>query len=223
MSYSGKLELRNKAIELRKQGTSMREIQKLLTVSKSSVSRWVQDVVLTDDQVIKLYANKKTGGLKGNYVASQNKIARRKLLTKELLDKGIMEVGHLSKRDRFIAGIALYFGEGDKTDKSIGFTNSDSRSIDFMSKWLREFCKIDESKFRGKLYIHDTLDEHSAKTYWSKLTCIPLEQFTKSTIVPHNSERRRKSILPHGVFKIVINDINLHRKMMGWISGLFKL
>ncbi len=217
------LYLHHKAITLRKKGVSVREIQKKLGVSKSTISRWVRDIQLTEEQVANLYKNKTTGSLKGNYIASQNKIKTRLVTTQKLLDDGIKEVGTLCKRDRFIAGIALYFGEGDKTDKSVGFTNGDSRSILFMSKWFREFCNIDEKKFRGKMYIHDTLDEKAAKVYWSGLTHIPESQFTKSYIVPNNPNRLRKSILPHGVFKIVINDINLHRKIMGWISGLFKI
>jgi hypothetical protein len=223
MSYSGKLELRNKAIELRKQGKSMRAIQKQLSVSKSSVSRWVRDVKLSKKQIRDLYISKRTGLLKGSYVASQNKINNRKKAVEQLLQYGRKEVGLLSRRDKFIAGIALYFGEGDKTDKSVGFTNGNPHAIVFMIFWLREYCKVKPNKFRANLYIHDNLDEKAAKKYWSGLTSIPIKQFTKSHIVTHNPNRFRKSVLPYGVLRIVVNDISLHRKIMGWISGVFEI
>jgi hypothetical protein len=85
--------------------------------------------------------------LKGSYVASQNKINNRKKAVEQLLQYGRKEVGLLSRRDKFIAGIALYFGEGDKTDKSVGFTNGNPHAIVFMIFWLREYCKVKPNKF----------------------------------------------------------------------------
>ncbi|MBP9816356.1 helix-turn-helix domain-containing protein [Candidatus Woesebacteria bacterium] len=223
MSHSGKIQLRHKAIELRKKGFSMREIQKQLSVSKSSVSRWVQEIQLTEKQILRLYASKKTGSLKGSYIASQNKIKIKKLAIEQSLHDGRKEIGPLSSRDKFIAGVALYFGEGDKTDKSVGFTNGNPQAVSFMCQWLREFCHVTPTKFRANLYIHDNLDEIDAKKFWSKLSSIPISQFTKSQIVANNPSRYRKSILPRGVIRIVVNDISLHRKIMGWISGVFEI
>ena len=47
-------EEKSKAIELRKNGVSIKQISKILGVSKSSVSVWVREVVLTDKQEEKL-------------------------------------------------------------------------------------------------------------------------------------------------------------------------
>jgi hypothetical protein len=60
--------------------------------------------------------------------------------------KGKTEVGSLSKRDRFVTGLALYAAEGNKTDGHIGFTNADPDLILFMSRWFREFLEIPEKK-----------------------------------------------------------------------------
>ena len=49
-----KVEEKNRAIGLRKQGKSMNEIVKEIGVSKASVSLWVRDVVLTKNQKIGL-------------------------------------------------------------------------------------------------------------------------------------------------------------------------
>ncbi|XOB41097.1 MAG: helix-turn-helix domain-containing protein [Candidatus Nealsonbacteria bacterium] len=222
MVYVGKLELKLKARKLRKKGISIKEIQKTLGVSRSSVSLWVRDVRLSKSQLEKLYLNKKTGALKGSIIAAMNKIRAREELTKRLIKEGIRELGDLSKRDRFIAGVSMYFAEGEKGDKHVAFSNSDSRSIKFMMSWLREFCKIPEAKFRGSIYLHDNLDEKKAKKFWSKLTKIPLSQFTKTYIVKNNPNRLRKTKNIYGVFRIRISDVNIQRKIIGWISGLFK-
>ena len=222
MSYAGKLELKLKARELRKKGLSVKEIQKRLKVSRSSVSLWVRDVKLTKKQLERLYLNKKTGSLKGSIIAAMNKIRAREELVKKLMREGKKEMGRISRRNRFITGVALYFAEGEKSSEHVGFSNSDPRAIKFMAGWFREFCKIPEEKFRCSLYIHDNLDEKKAKKFWSKLTKMSLAQFGKSYIVKNNPHRLRKVKHIYGVLRIGANDVNLHRKIMGWISGIFK-
>jgi DNA-binding CsgD family transcriptional regulator len=222
MGYAGKLKLKQEAIKLRKNGLSVKEIQRRLQVSRSSVSLWVRDIKLTQKQIRKLYLNKRTGALRGCIVAAMNKIRQREELTYRLRQQGKREVGDISKRDRFIAGIMMYFAEGDKGDKSISFSNSDSRAMKFMIDWFREFCKIPEAKFCCHLYIHDNLDEVKAKKFWSRILELPLTQFKKSYIVENNPKRFRKTKNIYGVLRISISDVNLHRKIMGWIEGVLQ-
>jgi len=222
MVYAGKLELKLKARSLRKKGLSIGAIQKRLKVSRSSASLWVRDVKLSKKQFEKLYLNKKTGGLKGSIIAAMNKIKRRKELTQRLMEEGIKEVGGLSKRDRFLTGIAMYFAEGNKRDGSVGFSNTDPKAIKFMVHWFRDICKVPKEKFCASIYLHDNLDEKKAKKFWSNLIRIPLSQFRKSYIVKNNPHRLRKVRHIYGVLRITVNDINLHRKIMGWISGVFR-
>lgn len=223
MSYSGKLELKFKAQTLRKKGISVREIQKNLSVSRSSVSLWVRDVKLTKEQLQKLYSNQRTGGLKGSVIASMNKIKKRIKITKKLFELGKSEVTNLTVKDKFIVGIALYFAEGNKADKSVTFSNSDSRAIKFMVDWLRSYCHVPETKFRCSIYLHDNLNEGTAKKFWSTLTNIPLTQFTKSYIVKNNYKKFRKTKHVTGICRISVSDVNLHRRIMGWISGMFEV
>lgn len=223
MSYSGKLELKSHARDLRSSGLSIKEIQRRLRVSRSSVSLWTRDIKLSNKQLKNLYLNKKTGALKGSIVAALNKKKAREALTKELMAAGEKEVGHLSKRDKFIAGIALYFAEGSKADKNVSFSNSDPRAIKFMMDWFIEECSVLKNRFRINLYLHDNLNELKAKKFWSKLTTIPLSQFGKSYIVKNNRNRFRKVRHINGVLRITISDVNLHRKIMGLISGIFAL
>lgn len=222
MSYAGKLELKLKARDLRKRGLSVKKIERRLKVSRSSVSLWVRDVHLTKKQLERLYLNKRRSGLRGCIIAAMNKIKKRKEITERLMKEGVKEIGKLSRRDKFIAGIALYFAEGNKGDKNVSFSNSDPRAIKFMMDWLRETCKVSETKFRGSLYLHDNLNEVKARQFWSKLIKVPLKQFTKTYIVKNNPHRLRKSKHIYGVFRITVFDVNLHRKIMGWISGMFK-
>jgi len=222
MSYSGKLELKMEAQKLRSQGLSIKNIENKLGVSRSSVSIWVRKVKLSKEQINKLYADKKTGSLRGNYIASRNKIEKTKGLIEKSISDGRKEVGKLSLRDKFIAGIALYFAEGTKSSGNVSFSNSDPRAISFMADWFRKMCKVPEDKFRCYLYIHDDLDEQKAKKFWSNLIGVPLEQFKKSYIVKNNTGRLRKVKHIYGVLNLTISDANLSRKIAGWMLALLE-
>jgi len=222
MGYAGKLKEKHKALALRKKGYSYGEILKQLDVSKDTISRWCRDVKLTKSQKLRLYKKKYSGSLRGCIIGAKKKQKEREELTRKLIKEGIKEIGSLSKRDRFITGVAMYYGEGSKTDGSVSFTNTDPEAIKFMVNWLREFCDFSEERLRGSLYIHDDLDKVKAEKYWSKLTRIPLKQFTKAYIAENNPSRLRKVKHPYGVFRVTINIANLHRKIMGWINGVFK-
>ncbi|MAF20808.1 MAG: hypothetical protein CMI55_03955 [Parcubacteria group bacterium] len=223
MGYAGKLDLKLKAQSLRRKGFSVKEIQRKLEVSRSSVSLWVRDIQLSKKQLERLYLNKKTGALRGSIIGAKKKQKEREELTRRLIIKGKEEVGDISSRDRFIAGIAMYFAEGDKRDGSVSFCNTDSAAVRFMVNWIREFCSPPEEKLRGALYIHDDLDEKKAKKYWSKLTGIPLTQFTKSYIAKNNPNRSRKKKHIYGVFRVRISSTILHRKLMGWINKVLEV
>ena len=223
MSYFGKLHLKLEAQEMRKKGLSVRYIQKKLKVSRSSVSLWIRGIKLTQKQLEKLYLNKKTGGLKGSIIAAMNKIRQREDITKKIMEEAFKEVNKLSEREKHLIGIALYFAEGNKADKSVSFSNSDPRAIKFMIDWLRNYCHVPEEKFRCSIYLHDNLNEYSAKKFWSTLINIPISQFTKSYIVKNNLNRFRISKHENGVFRITVSDVSLHRKIMGWISGIFSV
>ena len=91
-----------------------------------------------------------------------------------------------------------------------------------MMGWLRFYCAVPENKFRMSLYLHDNLDEKKAKQFWADLTKIPLAQFGKSYIVKNKPDRLRKTKHIYGVARITASNANLHRKIMGWIAGLFQ-
>lgn len=221
MGYRGKLEEKEKARKLRAKGLSYREILKQVKVSKDSISRWCRDIELTKKQLERLYLNKKTGALRGSIKGAKLQQRRREERTKKLALEGIKEVGSLNKREFFIGGITLYAAEGSKRDERFNFANSDPELIKYMACWLRKFCKPDESRIRGFVYIHDNLDELIAKKFWSKVADIPLHQFRKSYIAKNKKNKLRKQLHKYGIFSIYICDADLKRKIDGWIKGAF--
>lgn len=222
MGYAGKLREKQLALKLRKKGLSYSEIKQQVPVSKDTLSRWCRDVILSVPQMEKLRRKKLKGAEKGRIIGAKKLQLGRIRRTRRLLEKGKREIGALARRDRFIAGIALYLGDGLKGDREAGFSNSNPEIIKFMMKWFREFCKLPEDRFRGQIWIHENLNELRARKYWSKVTGIPLDQFQKSYIAENKLESRkiRKQLHKNGVFAIRVSSVEVQRKILGWIAGV---
>ncbi len=118
-------------------------------------------------------------------------------------------------------GIIAYWTEGSKTkDSLVKFTNTDPEFIKFILKWLREICGVPEDKLRLHLRIHLDTEKEKAENYWSELTNIPKEGRYKTTYKTSGSKGRRHNKLSNGIAPIIVCDLNLFYKIMGWIEGL---
>ncbi|MBI3559023.1 hypothetical protein HY085_01390 [Candidatus Gottesmanbacteria bacterium] len=224
MGYFGKLEEKQTVQRLRRLGWSYGKIKIKVPVSKDSISRWCRNIRLSQKQKLKLLNNKKFGQKKGSMVAAENRHRERieRIKTIRLLAK--KELGRLSKRDKFIAGIAFYAAEGDKADKAGGFANSDPAIIKFMKDWFLDFLKVPMEKLHGAIWIHDNLDAEKAKQFWSNLTGIPFDHFQKTYIAKNkkHSKKIRKNIHQYGVFSLEFYDLEKQRKVIGWTLALTK-
>jgi hypothetical protein len=224
MGYTGRLEEKRKASKLRKKGYSYGEILKKIKVAKSTLSIWCRDIVLTDKQIDALCKRAEDGRFRSRHILGEKRKTERQERIKNLKEQGKREVGELNKRDRFIAGIGLYMGDGSKSPQQLSFANSDPEIIKFMMGWFREFCKIPEEKFHGKLWIHDDQNVKKAKKFWSEITDISLKQFHKPYIAKNkpNSNKIRKKRHEYGIFGIGGAKAETQRKILGWMSGILE-
>jgi hypothetical protein len=125
----------------------------------------------------------------------------------------------MSDRDLFIAGVALYAGDGSKTRGSVTLPNSDPRMLVLFLAFLRRFFVIDESRLRVRLYLHQGLDLEAAVSYWATLTGIPPAQFNKPyRAVADASIRVAKH--PMGCPAIRYHCTSTHRAIMGLVDAL---
>lgn len=224
MGYFGKIEEKTRAIELRKKGMSYSEIRKIVPVSKDTISRWCRDVFLSVNQIEELKGKKLAGSERGRLIGSKVLQKRRLDEIDQLNKQGRFQVGSLSERDRFIAGIALYIGDGYKSDKVFGFTNSDPDTIKFMTDWVREFCELPEEKLYGQIWIHDNLDPNKAKKFWSELTGIPESRFQKTYVSKNkpDSLKVRKQVHKYGIFALRASRASVQRLILGWMAGILE-
>lgn len=224
MGYFGKLNEKNIARNLRQKGYSYSQILNSVKVSKSTLSRWCRDIILTPGQLEEILNKKIEGSKKGRLIGAKKQQELKKINFEMIINQAKKEIGALTKREKFIAGIALYLGDGLKGDMEVGFANSNPQIIKFMANWFRIFFNIKKSKFRGQIWIHDNQDVNKAKAFWSEISGIPTKQFYKTYISKNktNSKKIRKNIHDYGVFSIRILDSKVQRRLIGLSAGILK-
>jgi transcriptional regulator with XRE-family HTH domain len=208
MGYRGKLQEQARARALRADGETLDDIASALGVSKGSVSRWVQGVDFEPRP-------RKKARRRAPNALQQRKAAE----VDRLLAAGRDLIGTLSEREFLVAGAALYAGEGSKTDRELRFTNTDPRLVAFYCAWLRKFVRPDESRLRVRLYLHEGLDVTAATAFWSSMTGIPTNQFTKPYRAAADPTRRH-SKHEHGCVGVDYRSASAHRTVMGLVSAL---
>jgi hypothetical protein len=223
MGYYGKLGEKRTAQTLRGKGYSYKEILQHVHVSKDTISRWCKEITLSKSQEQRLIVRKSNGQKKGSLIAAENKRRKRIETIRMTKIQAKKQIGVFTNRDKFITGIALYAGEGTKTDGQVAFSNANPALIEFMIHWFYDFCHVSTLKLRGALWLHEGKDEKHAMEFWSTISGIPKNQFYKTYIAKNkvDSMKIRKNIHPFGVFAIRISDSALHRRIMGWCSALF--
>lgn len=89
----------------------------------------------------------------------------------------------LSKKELFIAGLFLYWGEGGKTHNScISISNTDPGVLQFTLLWMRKALLIPKEKISVLLHLYSDMDIDETIDYWSNILLIPKNQFSKPYI-----------------------------------------
>ena len=190
-----KYALRIKAREMRSKGESVGGIAKKLGVSKGTVSLWVQDVILTIEQLQNIrkvwIKGTAAGRLKGAWMQKQKRLETMKKMEKE----GIGRFKHLSDKEFFVGGIALYWAEGSKKTRKLEICNSDPKMIKFMINWFRKYFGIETNRFSVRIGINE-IHEHRekiVKKYWSDYLEIPSSQFRRTSYKKAKSHKIYKN------------------------------
>ena len=217
-----KLIEKEKARALRKRGKSINQIVKEAGLTKSSVSLWVRDIVLTKAQKNKLSERGRSVESieKRRLVRLSNEQAKRQVV----IDKAKKDFNFISLEQLKLVGIILYLGEGGKTERGVArLSNSDPVVIKIMMRFFREICEVPEEKFRGNVHTFAHADVEKTENYWSKITGIPRSQFHKTYIKPSSASLQKRYTLPFGTFSINVCDTKLFLTIMGWIERIKEL
>lgn len=218
---NAKDDLRDRARELRLQGLTYDQIELELGCSKSSISLWVRDLPKPEPRYTEEERRDRMNtGLARRRAAQDQERQETKRLARE-------EVGTLSDRELFLAGVALYWAEGSK-DKPyrrtevLQFINSDPNVITLYLRWL-ELLEVSRDRMHFRVAIHESADVSAAESFWSDVTGVPSTKFRRATLKKHNPKTTRKNTAGtyRGCLVIYVSkSADLYRRMEGAWCGI---
>ncbi|MFD4530419.1 hypothetical protein ACFWP7_42245 [Streptomyces sp. NPDC058470] len=190
---NAKDDVRGRARELRLQGWTYDQIQVELGCSKSSISLWVRDLPKPEQrdptEQAKLAARKRW----------EHELAVRDEERRYTKAAAAAEIGALTDRELFLAGVVLYWAEGSK-DKAyspqrrerLQFINSDPNVISLYLHWL-ESLGVGRERMRFRVSIHQSADVTTAEAFWAELVGVEAATFQRTTLKEHNPRTNRKN------------------------------
>lgn len=207
---------KEQAVILRKLGKSYAEIEKELRVPRSTLSAWFKDSSWSQ----KIKDSLKSIAQASNTVRIVNLNNIRGVHLDELYAQARLEALEDFKRLKyhpaFVAGVMLYWGEGDKSSlHRVSLTNTDPAMIKIFMLFLRDVCGIKNEKIKAWLLLYPDLQESDCKDYWKNEAGLQNITFNKSIIIDGKHKTKRIS---HGVCTVGVSSRYFKEKMLLWIS-----
>jgi transcriptional regulator with XRE-family HTH domain len=209
MALPGK---KQKALKLRMKGMSYSQIKLATGVSKSTLSGWLSEHPLSEKRIRELRD--------WNQVRIEKYIKTRTIQRQSILDKLYaiekLKILPLSKRELFIGGLFLYWGEGSKTDNTqTRVANTDPVVLKIFIRWLVEVFAIDIKKIRIHLHLYKDMDIAKETKYWSNTLRVPINQFRR----PYIKDTTLKSLtykggFGHGTCNVIVGNATIHKMVL---------
>jgi transposase len=185
---NAKDDLRDKAIELRKQGWSVNDLAVRLGVAKSTAYLWVKHIPLDPDsdraREKQVHAAKMIAGRREAHRADRDR-------RQADIRRGVAaELGQIDDRELLLAGALIYMCEGSKSKPwrrldRLMFINSDARLLRLFLRFLATQGRPADT-VRYRVHIHEAADAEAAGDWWAACLEVPRELFDRPTVKRHD-------------------------------------
>ncbi len=213
-----RIEDHERAIFLRKQGKSYSQIKEILKIGKGTLSEWLRNYPLSKQRIREL-RDWSAIRIEKFRETMQRKREARLIATYKTQQKRLLP---LSKKEFFMAGLFLYWGEGTKYRMNhLMLANTNPGMINFFINWLRYFFYIPKNKIKIRLHLYTDMDRIKEVEYWSKTVGIQTSQFSPSYIKKTSFKRiNHKGGFGHGTCTVGIHSVSLTEKVLMSIQAI---
>lgn len=208
---------KEQAFELRRKNMSYKSISRELDIPLGTLSGWFRNELWSQEIRDKLGAEASLAfPEKLKSIVAANK-KRWSDINKVHKQEATNEFLGLRDDPLFLAGIMLYWGEGEKQPKSskVRLTNSEPEMIRIFYLFLTKSLKISPEKIKAWLLLYPDLVDPVQKNFWSKATGIPIAQFSKSTFIRGRHPTKR---LSYGVCTVYVNSRAFKERILKWLE-----
>jgi len=204
----------------RVEGRSVREIAKLLSVSRPPVSLWVRDIELTEEQHAVLQSE--------NALHERQRLATAALMAKA---RARRKNWQLEGRRRaatadplYVAGCMLYWAEGDKDRHSVRISNSDPAVLRHFVRFLRVHFDVcdDQLRISCNLFADHEERQREIEDFWLSTVALPRACLRKSVVNRYSryTKKKRTNKLPYGTCKLIVHSTQIVQTIYGSIQAL---
>lgn len=209
-------ELKTRAIKLRRQGMTFSEINdKLGHIPKGTLSGWLKNVELTNEQNERIKQIMFNKGLAGRQIGAQKNHQNRLDRLTTIKTTAELEFDKYFADPSFLAGLILYLAEGSKKAEQFQFMNSDPKLVLYMMRWIIKFGNKNTNELYFRLYIHELYAHENCENFWVKALNIKENQLLK-TIYKPTGRMYKKNAGYKGCMRLEIRGNELYWKIIYW-------
>jgi len=152
-------------------GRSIKEIARHLHVSRSSVSLWVRDIALSDEQHAALQA--RNGLHERQRLANAAMSAKARIRRVAAQDDGRRRAKQADKL--YVIGCMLYWAEGSRNRNKLVFTNSDPEMLRVFVNFLRCAFGVPDGRIRltCNLFADHAERQRQIEDFWLEVAGLP--------------------------------------------------
>jgi hypothetical protein len=224
---NAKDDVRNEAVELRRQGWTMPAMAEKFGVSKSTIYNWTKHIPL--DPTVQAAQERRSRHSRTVAEARWEPLRRERDAARAVVNAAEAAwVGSLSDREVLLLGAIAYWCEGEKAKPwrpnacRVKFINSDPGLVALFLRFV-ELVGVDRRELRYRLSIHESADVAAATRWWADVASVPPEAFQRPTLKRHNPTTVRHNVgEPYrGCLVIeVLKSTRLYWKIEGVVRGI---
>lgn len=218
-----KVREKERVVHLRKKGWSYRDIQNEVPVAKSTISNWLKDLPLSQEEKACLKrrtnSNISRGRAKAAAALTRNRLEREAGIKRE----AEYEFNVHKHNPFFQVGLALYWAEGAKRDSVCSLINSDPEMVSLFVSWLEQFGGVSRETLHARLFIHKQYAHENPERFWAEKLLIPEKLFKRTVYKASNSTVKKRSQYMGCLRVGVPKSKGLLIKMKMWQNMLVKL
>jgi hypothetical protein len=202
----------------REEGLPVKEIALRIGVSVSSVSLWVRDVALSEEQEAALAARNPVRN--GQRLGTVNNSARCRAIRRDAREHG----RELARRAApgFVGGCMLYWAEGAKRRNTVCLTNSDADLVDVFVRFLREHYGVTDDRLTLSIncFLENGLILAEIERWCLQRLQLPGYCLRTPAVnrASSASKRMKGNILPYGTARVSVHSTFIVQSIYGAIQ-----
>jgi hypothetical protein len=195
---NAKDDLRDQAIELRRDGFSVPDIAVKLKVSKSTAYLWTRHMPLdpTPEHAVERRRRHMEHMREARWEPHRK---ARDAERRAVIEAEASWVGALSDREILLLGATSYWCEGQKAKPwepnrcRLQFINSDPALVLLFLRFTA-LLGVERSTLQFRVSIHASADVQAATNWWAEVVGVPVQQFRRATLKAHNPSTVRSNV-----------------------------